>query len=196
MWCQDHSFSPLFRSITKPWTSIKPQFSKRWLMGCGWKQDDKPLIILTQPRQGSVIATSNSYKALIIREDVFGGQAKVARLAGLSGGEFPVWRCSGSRLVGEEQREFFRDSPLKFLLAHRKARWGSPVTCDANSSCCACWCCTCVFVVSCGKRNVIGNMRQRWRFNSSSQFTDFKRAGWWGPRIAPSEGRSAPSNPQ
>lgn len=45
----------------------------------------------------------------------------------------PMWRCSGSKLVGEEQREFSRDSPLKFLPAHLEARWGSLMTCGANS---------------------------------------------------------------
>lgn len=81
----------------------------------------------------------------------------MAMLAGLSGDEFPVRRCSGSRLVGEEQREFSRDSPLKFLPAHLKGRWGSRVTCGANSYCYACWCCRGDFCCLGGKRNVMGN---------------------------------------
>lgn len=44
----------------------------------------------------------------------------------------PVWRCSGSRLVGEGQREFSKDSVSDFLLAHLRGRWKSWMTGDAN----------------------------------------------------------------
>lgn len=69
-----------------------------------------------------VLLLAGISRPLSSKGDMFRAHVRRTAQGGHARTFMPVWRCLGSRLVEEGQREFSRDSTLKFLLAHLRER--------------------------------------------------------------------------